>query len=234
MRRLLGAAAATLLLVACAQGPTALERSDPSVAPLSPPPGSGATPEVAITGDCPVAERRFCQEASALANALTQRSSDAVVTLSRPRHVACADVDPDVYTQCDERDELDGYAMGDYQGHVFLVTPPQYRRNIRFFVEAVDEKYSDELGGPEVRVLGVSSCGSGDQERSYHLAYTVGLGDPQSTSPGDRFLGTYEFTERDRGWAISVAHFGLLTDWELVLDEPLSQIGCGGVQAWGG
>lgn len=228
-------AVAAPLLAACANDGSSFDRSDPSVAPLSPPPGaSEGSTDIVSPGDCPVEDRRFCQEASALANALRQRSSEAVFTLSRPDEVDCADADADVFPQCDDGDVLTGYTVGDYQGRLFVIPANRYRRNLEFFVEAIDEEYSDELGGADVQILGVSTCGTDAEDRSYHLAYTVGLGDPTSTFPGDRFLGTYEFTERDRGWAIAVAYFGLLTDWELTLDEPLSQIGCGSIRAWGG
>ena len=83
-----------------------------------------------------------------------------------------------------------------------------------------------------LRVLGVSTCGSG-ADTSHHVVYLVGLKDPESTLPGDRFLGTYEFVQRDGRWVIGATHFGLLTDWQLVLDEPLEQIACGDVLPWG-
>jgi hypothetical protein len=227
------AALLALVLAGCAGGTAAFPRSDPSVAPLSPPPGAtGGGTEVVSVGDCPVDDRRFCPEASALANAITQRNSDAVFTLSRPSRFVCSEVDPSTFPQCEGRDALEGFVVADYQGHRFVDPEERYRRNLRFFVEAIDEEYSDELGGPEPRIVGVSMCADGG-EPSYHLVYTVGLGDPQSTFPGTRFLGTYELTQLDREWAVTVAHFGLFTDWELVLDEPLSQIGCGGILPWG-
>jgi hypothetical protein len=232
VKRRLAAAVLPLVLAACAGGTTSFPRSDPSVAPLSPPPGSDGTTGTTSVGDCPIDDRRFCQEASALANAITQLNSEAVFTLSRPSHLVCSEVDADAFPQCDDQEELEGYVVADYQGNRFVLTDGRYRRSLRFFVEAIDEEYSDELGGPEPQIVGVSTCADGD-ERSYHLVYTVGLGDPQSTFPGTRFLGTYELTELDRAWAITVAHFGLFTDWELVYDDPLGQIGCGGIRAWG-
>ncbi|MGH2636984.1 MAG: hypothetical protein ACRDHU_12685 [Actinomycetota bacterium] len=232
-RRPVAAILVALALSACASGSSALPRSNPSVASLSPPPGaSGGSTGTVSVGDCPVDEPRFCQEASALANALTQSNAEAVLTLSRPERFDCAALDQDRFPQCEDEDLLRGYAIADYQGNYFVVTANQQQDNLEFFVEAIDDEYSDELGGAEMQILGVSTCG-GEDGPSYHLVYTAGLGDPNSTFPGDRFLGTYEFTQRDREWAIAVAHFGLLTDWELVLDEPLSQIACGGIQAWG-
>ena len=64
--------------------------------------------------------------------------------------------------------------------------------------------------------------------------YLVGLGDPESTLPADRFLGTYELTMEEGEWAVGAVYIGLLTDWELVLDDPLSQIACGDIQPWTG
>jgi len=64
--------------------------------------------------------------------------------------------------------------------------------------------------------------------------YLVGLGDPESTLPADRFLGTYELTNEKGEWPVGATYVGLLTDWELVLDDPLSQIACGDIQPWAG
>jgi hypothetical protein len=97
----------------------------------------------------------------------------------------------------------------------------------------VDEEYSDEFGGAHLQVLGVSTCGNG-ADTSHHLVYLVGLGDPTSTLPADRFLGTYELTKEDGSWAIGATYVGLYTDWQLVLDDPLTQIACGDVQPWVG
>jgi len=91
----------------------------------------------------------------------------------------------------------------------------------------------DEFGGAQMQVLGVSTCGKG-ADTSYHLVYLVGLGDPTSTLPADRFLGTYELTQEDGTWAIGATYVGLYTDWQLVLDDPLTQIACGDIQPWVG
>jgi hypothetical protein len=219
-------------LPGCANETATLPGSSPSVAPLTPVENGSAGGIVSAVG-CPVDERRFCQEASALTNAITQMSADAVLTLSRPQRLECAELDPDVYTQCEGRDVLKGYGFGTPQGERFVISAQRYRDNLGFMVEAVDDEYSDDLGGPEPQILGVSACDTGE-ERSYHLVYTVGLADPDSTQPGARFVGTYEFTEQDRQWAITTAHFGWIADWELVYDEPLSEIGCGGIRGWGG
>ena len=71
--------------------------------------------------------------------------------------------------------------VSDPRGEFFVDSPADYRRTLRFLVEAVDEEYSDELGGPQMQILGVSTCGKG-ADTSYHLVYLVGLGDPGSTS----------------------------------------------------
>jgi hypothetical protein len=184
-------------------------------------------------GDCPVDDRRFCQEASALANALTQAGGGAVFTLSRRGRFDCAELDLDRFDQCEAREVLRGYTIATYRGEFSVVPAARYRNLLEFFVEAIDEEYSDEIGGGQMQIVGISACGSGDEDRSYHLVFTAGLDDPDDAFAGTRFLGTYEFTRRDRGWAIAVAHLGLFTDWELLLDDPLSQIACGGIRPWG-
>ena len=206
--------------------------------------GSSAPPPVAATGPvsttptfaadgCPVDEPAFCEQAAFLANALVLSDADAVFDLSRPVSMDCADLERDLFPQCQHRDTLEGYVVGDHQGHFFVDEPARYHDILRFLVEAVDEEYSDEFGGPQMQILGVSTCGKG-ADTSYHLVYLVGLGDPSSTLPADRFLGTYELTQVKGAWAIGAAYVGLYTDWQLVLDDPLTQIACGDIQPWVG
>ncbi len=206
--------------------------------------GSSAPPPVATTGPistaptftpdgCPVGDPAFCEQAAFLANALVVSDADAVFDLSRSVSMDCADLERDVFPQCEDRGTLKGYVVGDHQGHLFVNGPADYRRTLGFFVEAVDDEYSDEFGGAQMQILGVSTCGEG-ADTSYHLVYLVGLGDPTSTLPGARFLGTYELTKEDGSWAIGATYVGLYTDWQLVLDDPLTQIACGDIQPWVG
>lgn len=207
--------------------------------------GSSTRARVAATGPtsavptftadgCPIGDPAFCEQAAFLANALVLSDADAVFDLSRRVSMDCADLDRDVFPQCEERGgTLEGYVVGDHQGHLFVDEPADYRRTLRFFVEAVDEEYSDEFGDAGLQIFGVSTCGKG-ADTSYHLVYLVGLGDPTSTLPADRFLGTYELTKEDGSWAIGATYVGLYTDWQLVLDDPLTQIACGDIQPWVG
>jgi len=231
------AALLTVVLAACGYQP---EIEQPGAATG----GSSAPPPVAATGPvsttptftadgCPVDEPAFCEQAAFLANALVLSDADAVFDLSRRVSMDCADLERDLFPQCDHEDTLDGYVVGDHQGHLFVNGPADYRRTLGFFVEAVDPDYSDELGGAQMQILGVSTCGKG-ADTSYHLVYLVGLGDPNSTLPADRFLGTYELTKVDGDWAIGATYVGLYTDWQLVLDDPLTQIACGDIQPWVG
>jgi hypothetical protein len=205
---------------------------------------SSGPPPVASTGPvsgtptftaegCPVDDEAFCEQAAFLANALVLSDADAVFDLSRRVTVDCADVEGERFPQCDDEDRLAGYLVVDALGDSFVNTPADHRRTLDFFVEAVDEEYSDELGGAQMQILGVSTCGEGP-DTSYHVVYLVGLGDPTSTLPGDRFLGTYELTRRRGAWAIGVAYIGIYTDWQLALDDPLNQIACGDIQPWVG
>lgn len=180
---------------------------------------------------CPVDDPAFCDRASGLATALVQTDADAVFELSASERSRCAGLDEEIFLQCEERDVLRGYAVGDYQGHIFYLSANRYRGYLEFFVEAVDEEYTDDFGGSEPQIVGVSTCGEGDG-RSYHLVYLVGLGDPDSTLPGDRFLGTYEFVERNGEWVVGASRVALYTDWQLEFEDPLSQIACGDVQPW--
>ena len=136
------------------------------------------------------------------------------------------------FPQCAEEERLKGYVIGTHRDEFFVQGPGGSPNTLGFFVEAVDPAYEDEFGGPEMQILGVSTCGNGELV-SHHVVYLVGLSDPESTLPGDRFMGTYESVERDGAWAIGVTYVGLYTDWKLVLDDPLSEIACGHILPWG-
>lgn len=212
-----------------ATGATGQPPSTDPAAPTGPTSTSAAFSE----DGCPVDDPAFCQQATFLANALVLSDSGAVYDLSREVTLRCDDLDPSLYHQCRDESTLRGYIIGSHQGEFFVAPPKQYPNLLEFLVEAVDPEYSDELGGPQMQILGVSTCGRG-QDRSYHVVYTVALSDPNSTLPGDRFLGTYEFTQEGGDWAIEVATFALYTDWQLVLDDPLTEIACGDIQLWAG
>lgn len=223
-------------LVACAYDPE-IEPPGAATGVSAPEPSASSGPvstTPAFTPDgCPVDDAAFCEQAAALANALVLSDGDAVFDLSRPGSWACADLDRELFPQCEHKDRLKGYRITTNDGRYFVNPPAAYRQDLTFFVEAVDDEYSDELGGPQMQILGISTCGRGTGT-SYHVVYTVALGDPDSTLPGDRFLGTYEFTQLDGSWAVTTATIGLLTDWQLILDDPLTQIACGDIQPWAG
>lgn len=182
---------------------------------------------------CPVDDPSFCEQAAFLANALVLSDADAVFDLSRRVSLDCAAIARKRYPQCEDEQGLDGYVIGTHQGEFFVDPPADYRDDLAFLVGSVDEEYSDEFGGPQMQVLGISTCGKG-ADTSYHVVYLVALSDPESTLPGDRFLGTYELTQQGGEWAIATAYVGLYTDWQLVLDDPLTQIACGDIQPWAG
>jgi hypothetical protein len=225
------------LFAACAYEPE-IRRPGAATGDTAPSPPAASTGPVSTTptftpDGCPVNDAAMCEQAAFLANALTLSDADAVFDLSRRVSWDCADLLSDLFPQCEDDDRLDGYVVGNHQDEFFVVPAADYRDTLGFFVEAVDEEYSDEFGGPQMQILGVSTCGQG-ADASYHVVYLVGLGDPDSTLPADRFLGSYELTREDGAWAIGAAYVGLLTDWELVLDDPLTQIACGDIQPWGG
>lgn len=225
------------LFAACAYEPE-IRRPGAATGETAAPPPAASTGPVSTTptftpDGCPVDDEALCEQAAFLANALTLSDGDAVFDLSRRVSWDCAELSSDLFPQCEDADRLNGYVVGTHQDEFFVVRAADYRDNLGFFVEAVDEEFSDEFGGPQMQILGVSTCGQG-ADTSYHLVYLVGLGDPDSTLPADRFLGTYELTQEDGAWAIGTAYVGLLTDWELVLDDPLTQIACGDIRPWGG
>ncbi|HKE54758.1 MAG TPA: hypothetical protein VKC55_08320 [Actinomycetota bacterium] len=240
MRRLVLLPLAVLLLASCGYQPeidnpgtaTGVTGRAPSAA-SSAPTGPTSTSAAFTEDGCPVDDPDFCRQATFLANALVLSDSHAVFDLSREVTLHCADLDESLYAQCKDESTLKGYIVGSHQGEFFVAPPKRFRDLLSFFVEAVDTEYSDELGGPQMQILGISTCGKG-ASTSYHVAFTVALSDPNSTLPGDRFLGTYQFTQEQGEWAIEVAYFALYTDWQLVLDDPLTEIGCGDIQPWAG
>jgi hypothetical protein len=223
----------TVVLAACAYEPE-IERpgGGGSVSPSPPGAAAGSTAPTFAAEGCPVDDPAFCEQAAFLANALVLSDAGAVFDLSRPVTWDCAVLEQGLFPQCEDQDRLKGYVIGTYQGEFFVLRPNRYRENLDFFVEAVDEEYSDELGGPQMQILGVSACGPQGAGRSYHLVYLAGLGDPESALPAARFLGTYELTVEKDEWAVGAAYVGLYTDWQLVLDDPLTEIACGHIEPW--
>lgn len=207
-------------------GPTA---SQQPTAPTGP---TGTAPTFTAEG-CPVDDPGFCEEAAFLANALVLGDADAVLQRFRLERYDCRDLDPELFPQCAEDSGLKGrgYLIGTHLDEFFVQEPDDFAETLFFFVESVDPEYQDELGGSAMRILGVSTCGSAE-DTSHHVVYLVGLKDPESTLPGDRFLGTYEFVEREGAWQIGATYVGLYTDWQLVLDDPLADIACGDVLPW--
>lgn len=176
-------------------------------------------------------EQAFCEQAASLANALVAGDSETVLELSWADRFECEGLDTEIFPQCEDRNALNGYALGTHQGEIYYLRENAYRGSLEFFVEAVDEGYTDDLGGSEMQILGVSSCGSG-ADPSYHVVYLVGLADPDNAAFAARFLGTYELVERDGEWVVGITYVGQYTDWQLVMDDPLAEIACGDIQAW--
>jgi hypothetical protein len=235
VRRLVVPILATLL-AGCAYQPEVVPPEAGTAPPPSPPPSLGSeapgTPVTDFTAEgCPVDEPAFCEQAANLANALVAGDSDAVFDLSRPDRFDCEGLDTAIFPQCEDRDALSGYALGTHQGEIYYLRENAYRGSLGFFVEAVDEGFTDEFGGSEMQVLGVSSCGSG-ADRSYHVVYFVGLADPDNAAFSARFLGTYELVERDGDWVVGITYVGGYTDWQLVMDDPIAEIACGDTRAW--
>ena len=75
-----------------------------TVAPTGP---TSTTPTFTADG-CPVGDPAFCEQAAFLANALVLSDADAVFDLSRRVSMDCADLDRDVFPQCDDRGRLEG------------------------------------------------------------------------------------------------------------------------------
>jgi len=237
VRRLLILGMVFAALGACAYDPGPIRPGVTAATGVSAPgapaaPSGPTTTAPAFTAEgCPVDDPAFCQQAALLANALVLGDGDAVFGLARAGRFDCADLDEETFPQCSRPRALEGYAIHTYQDETFVQSSRQFRRLLRFLVEAVDPDYEDELRTSAMQILGISTCGRGDT-RTYHVVYTAGLNDRESTLPPNRFLGTYGFERRDDEWAIGISYVGLYTDWQLALDDPLTQIACGHIEPW--
>jgi hypothetical protein len=205
-----------------------------STAPeASAPPGpSGAAPTFSAE-TCPVDDAAFCEQAAYLANALVLGDVDAVGGMFLRERYDCRELDDERFPRCADDPELRGTGslVATYQDELFVLAARELADTLALFVASIDPAYQDELGGSAMRILGVSTCGAG-ADTSYHVVYLVGLKDPESTLPGDRFLGTYGFVRRDGAWRIGATYVGPYTDWQLVLDDPLTEIACGDIAPW--
>jgi hypothetical protein len=225
---------ASVALVACGS------RDEPLTFPseaqgrlLTPTPSAAPdTPAVTLPEEgCPAGVPRMCQEAATAGDALLQANMEAIFTLSRPTSIGCGSVDEERYPQCDGKGDptLEGFVVSGSDEATFVAPEKNNRRTLNFRVEGLDPEYSDDYGTGEYRILGLATC---EPDVRYQLVYLVGLSDPTSTLPGDRFFGTLELTEQDRGWAISRLTLDILSNWQLHYDDPLTDAGCGKIEPW--
>jgi hypothetical protein len=238
MRRIAVLVLLALCVVACG------EKADPLAFPSAPqgrlltpiasgPTGTtGSAPTSFAVAGCPGRDRAMCETAAATADALVQADLGALGPLSRSVTVRCEDVDPDVYPQCDGRhrtDVLEGYVVAGAEPATFVDDRRHYDRQLRFMQDGLDPEFSDDYGTGAYSIVGLATCEPGVR---YQLVYLVGLGDPNSTLPADRFLGTAEITADDHGWAISRLALDILSDWQLAFDDPIKDAGCGKIEPW--
>ena len=97
--------------------------------------------------------------------------------------MTCAELERELFPQCEDRDRLAGYVIGNHRGEFFVDTSAHYRDALGFFVEAVDEEYSDELGGAQLQILGVARrAARGPMPRTTSCTWWVS-GTPRARCP---------------------------------------------------
>jgi hypothetical protein len=119
---------------------------------------------------------------------------------------------------------LEGYALSGPDFSVEVVDAARYRAQLDAVMSSLDTSFADDLGGGEVRVVGVGTCGPDvPGRRTYHVAWTAAAS--EGAAPAERFLGSFELTFED-DWRIALWYLGPLAEWEVEQPDPLALAFC--------
>jgi hypothetical protein len=210
---------AGLLLSACASDaePPSTATGDPStsVAPTE-------VPTYDATA-CPVPDEAFCETAVQVIGALQAGDAARLFELSREGRLVCAELATEYFPGCERRDVLEGYGLSGPDFTVEVVDAVRYRARLEDVVGSLDASFADDLGGGDVRVVGVGTCGPDiPGRRTYHLAWTAAWSEG---GPSERLLGSFELTFED-DWRIALWYLGPLDEWEAEQPDPLELAFC--------
>jgi hypothetical protein len=207
-----------LLLLACTSGaesPTATSSPSAGASPSDVPTYEAAT--------CPVPDETFCETAAEVIRALQAGDAARLFELSRADRLVCAEVAAEYSPGCEGDDVLEGHGLSGPDFIVEVVDAARYRARLEDVMGSLDPSFSDDLGGGEVRVVGVGTCGPDiPGRRTYHLAWTAAAS--EDVSP-QRLLGSFELTFED-DWRIALWYLGPLDEWEAEQPEPLELAFC--------
>ncbi|HEY7754766.1 MAG TPA: hypothetical protein VID69_00910 [Actinomycetota bacterium] len=213
-----------LALAACGSNPE--PPATPSPASTSP----AEAPTYAASG-CPVADEAFCETAVQVIGALQAGDADRIFELSREDRLVCAEVATEYFPGCETADVLEGHGLSGPDFTVEVVDEAVYRARLEEVLGGLDASFDDELGGGDVRVVGVGTCGPDiPGRRTYHLAWTAGSSEDGSAP--ERILGSFELTFED-DWRIALWYLGPLEEWEVEQPDPLELAFCeAGLTPW--
>jgi hypothetical protein len=111
---------------------------------------------------------------------------------------------------------VQGYATFDGRFEFLLVGRKAYSAHVREILRASN-----------LEVRGVGTCGPDVPEnRSYHLSFSADRG-------GEPWLGSLEFVFREGAWWIGVFYVDTVQAWRKEYADPVEEMACGNVQAWG-
>jgi hypothetical protein len=179
---------------------------------------------------CPVSDEAFCATAIEAANALAAGDAGQLVGLSRSDTVICAKVAREYFPGCQADDVLKGYGLSDADFIVELVNVDAYGEAVAALTSSVDPSFTDEIGDGGARVIGVGTCGPDlPSRRTYHLAWTAGLDDPDGTAR--RVLGSFEFSFDEGQWRIALLYLDTLERWHAEQTDPLEEAFCAAGQS---
>lgn len=200
-------------------------RTTPSTSPLG---TSGPLEEAG----CPVPDDAFCAVGVDVAAALVDRDVEALIELSRPDRIVCAEVAREYFPGCRSADVLLGYGSGGPDFVIELLDAEAYRGRLEAILGALDPAYSDELGDGAVAFLGVGTCGPNiPGRRTYHLAWTAAASEPDG--PVERLLSSFELTFAHDQWRIALWYLGPLDEWESEQVDPIHSAFCeAGLSPW--
>jgi hypothetical protein len=224
-----------LLFVACVSVTAACGAEGSSGGPEAPPSerqdGLGpSSPEDVTVEACPVDDSDACDALTAGAIAILSDNAEELTELSRPQRWPCNEF-ADVLPTCTEQSAISGFTLAAANPPLEVLSRSDYTNRLAMILGGASAEYSDEHGDGSLRLLGVNTCEEPDpDDSSHHLAYT--FASARDGEPPERWVATFEFAKSGGRWQIGIAYADAVAAWETRFADPLSEIGCGTIEAW--
>lgn len=203
-------AIALLLTVSCSAPGGSASTSPPASATAAAATVASTTPAVASldVADCPVADDAFCAAAVEVADALRRGDADALVALSAPDMIVCAEMNLEYFPGCTTADRLEGYGLSGPNLVVEFYGEDEFATRVRAITADTDTD--------EVPAFSVGTCGPNvPGRRTYHLAWAA-----------DSLIGSFEM-RFDEEWRIVLFYAGApVTEWESSQSFPIDELFC--------